>query len=75
MNEKELKEKLLKMEEQLKEDCRDLHGFIWQRQEGQNNCFDNFNKTQQIAFIKLYSRVQALRNYLVAYNDWFYFKL
>lgn len=34
MNEKELKERLLKMEEQLKEDCLNIHEFIWQRQEG-----------------------------------------
>lgn len=37
MNEKELKEKLLKMEKQLKGDCLDIHDFIWERQEGQNN--------------------------------------
>ena len=71
MNEKELKERLLKMEEQLKEDCLDIHDFIWQRQEGQNDHFDNFNKTQQIAFIDLYSKVQALRDCLVSYNNWF----
>lgn len=71
MNEKELKERLLKMEEQLKEDCLDIHEFIWQRQEGQNNHFDNFNKTQQIAFIDLYSKIQALRDCLVSYNNWF----
>lgn len=29
MNEKELKEKLLKMEEQLIEDWCDIHSFIW----------------------------------------------
>lgn len=71
MNKKELKERLLKMEERLKEDCLDIHDFIWQRQEGQDDNFDNFCKSQQIAFLDLYSRVRALRDYLVSYNDWF----
>lgn len=31
MNEKELNEKLLKLEGQLKEDCIDLNNFIWQK--------------------------------------------
>lgn len=71
MNEKELNEKLLKMEEQLKEDCLDIHDFIWKRQEEQNDHFDNFDKSQKIAFIDLYSKVQALRGCLITYNNWF----
>lgn len=71
MNEKELKEKLLKMEEQLIEDWCDIHSFIWKNQEGQDDHFDNFNKSQKIAFIKLASKVQELRNCLIEYNDWF----
>lgn len=35
MNEKELKKRLLKMEEQIKEDCLDIYDFIWQQQDGQ----------------------------------------
>ena len=75
MNEKELQEKLLKMEEQLNEDRLDLYHFIWEKQEGQNDHFDNFDKSQQIAFITLYSKVQALWDCLVSYNSWFQNKL
>lgn len=71
MNEKELKEKLLKMEEQLIADYFDIHSFVWNNQEGQDGHFDNFDKFQKIAFIKLYSKVQELRNCLIEYNDWF----
>lgn len=71
MNEKELNERLLKIEEMLKVDCLDIHSFIWQNQEGQDDHFDNFNKAQKIAFIELYSRAQELRDCLAAYNDWF----
>lgn len=71
MNKKELNEKLLKMEEMLKADCLDIHSFIWEKQEGQEDHFDNFDKAQKIAFIKLYSKVQELRDCLVGYNDWF----
>lgn len=71
MNEKELKEKLLKLEKELQEYRLNINGFIWQSQEGKNNHFDNFNKSEQIAFIDLYSKIQALCNCLVSYNSWF----
>lgn len=71
MNEQELNEKLLKMEEKLKKYYLDFNDFIWQNQEGQDGHFDNFDKCKKIAFIKLYSKVQELRDCLIGYNDWF----
>lgn len=59
------------MEEQIIADCFDIHTFIWQNQEGQDGHFDNFDKSQKIAFIKLYLKIQELRDCLIGYNDWF----
>lgn len=64
MNEKEVRERLLKMEEQIMSDYLYIRAFIWQNQEGQKDHLDNFNKSQKIAFIELYSKMEELRDCL-----------
>ena len=58
-------------EEILSEMTEKMNNVIWEKQEGQENHFDTWNKAQQVCFVQMRAMVRSAYESVNGYISWF----